>query len=213
MITIPSDIPVILAQAMDDWCHALPGGQASGMRLGIYFPSRLVLDPSVVPEKRLCAVWPSSVAHQHALPYQPSRDNLVESGRVSDVEVLARTWSETGVTSYIRVSVPVPAYQSIDFLVLTPGDMNVHQTSEVVATTLRFWGRLKIGLRAHLSPLNPREAKCLAHAFAGHSAKETAQLSGLSERSVASYIQSAMSKLGTQTKLGAVQWAGMLGHF
>lgn len=183
------------------------------MRLGIYFPSQLVLDPSIAPEKRLCAVWPHSAALLQGSHLRPSRDSLVDSGKVAEVDDLAHTWLGSGVNSYLRVSVPVPAYQSIDFVVLTTSDMSPQQISDAVTTTMRCWAHLKIGLRAHLSPLTQREAKCLAHAFAGHSAKETAQLTGLSERSVASYIQHAMSKLGTQTKLGAVQWAGMLGHF
>jgi DNA-binding CsgD family transcriptional regulator len=182
--------------------------------VAIYRPMQMVSGADEPRSMQLALQWPERTSykkHFGILHQARLQSCLSQSGEVMELN-RAHELRLLGFVSYTRLSIPVPAYHSIDAYHFYEQAASATTVRQVIAATLEFWSVLRDGVAAH-SPLTIKEVSVLAQAFCGKSAKETATVLGLSERNVTAYIQSAMAKLEVTSKLAAVQKAGWLGHF
>jgi LuxR family transcriptional regulator, quorum-sensing system regulator SolR len=141
----------------------------------------------------------------------PQQQQLLERAEIHAGSAMDAWW-QFGLRSYARVSLPVPANQLVDLFSLSVQPMDSLVIAPIAETCLQWWPELRRGLQAEISDLRTHEIKCLAFAFAGLTARETAERISVSERTVNAYLQTAMAKLGVSSKLAAVQLACWLGY-
>jgi LuxR family transcriptional regulator, quorum-sensing system regulator SolR len=119
-----------------------------------------------------------------------------------------------GLQSMVRVAFMLPRGRAFECYLMTPRAL--HEKSEATAlvwSILNIWPRIKRGMAEVISPLSPREKECLALAFDGLTAAETAAQLVCSERTVNYYLSNAMRKLGVDNKLAATEravWHGVI---
>jgi LuxR family transcriptional regulator, quorum-sensing system regulator SolR len=119
-----------------------------------------------------------------------------------------------GLQSMVRVEFSLPRSRAFECFLLTAQAM--HDRSEaaaVVWSTLNIWPKIKRAIGDVVSPLSPREKECLALAFDGLTAADTANRLDCSERTVTYHLANAMRKLQVDSKLAAVEracWCGVI---
>jgi DNA-binding CsgD family transcriptional regulator len=208
-----------LNQALEGWlqsmkvegiaavCIRLPEGTDS---LSVKFAVRahhVTWPPN--PHTRF-ASFPTTTSALGALDH-PRQEQLLERAEIPAGSPMD-LWRQSGLRSYARVSLPVPANQQVDLFSLSQQPADSLVIASIAETCLRWWPELRRGLQAEISDLRSHEVKCLALAFAGLTARETAERISVSERTVNAYLQTAMAKLGVSSKLAAVQLACWLGY-
>ncbi len=210
----PQDAP--LGKALAGWYAAMqPTGIAA---VCIQLPDGSVPASPTLAAQTLQVSWPpgmrAPLARTRACDEfrSPPSEQLLELGSIAP-DSLHAPWWRAGMRSYARISLPVPAYQCVDLIGLSEHTADRLSIDAVAAICLRWWPELRRGLQAEISDLRTHEVKCLAFAFAGLTARETADRMCVSERTVNAYLQTAMAKLGVSSKLAAVQLACWLGHF
>ena len=78
---------------------------------------------------------------------------------------------------------------------------------------MNIWPKIRRAIGEVVSPLSPREKECLALAFDGLTAVDTALRLDCSDRTVTYHIANAMRKLKVDNKLAAVEracWFGVI---
>ncbi len=123
-----------------------------------------------------------------------------------------RLWLAHGFQSMVRVEFALPAGRSFECFMFSP--RTLHDRAEAAAlawSALNIWPLVKRAIARARSPLSPRECECLALAFEGKTAAETAQSLSCSERTVTYHLANAMRKLRVDSKIAAIQRACLLG--
>lgn len=207
----------VFAQALAAWHRALQG--FSVRVVAVYSPADLVLTHGGAKEQTsLLGVWPldqpplASNLHELTRPIARRFTSLLEVCSLAEHADLS-DWQFGGLRSFVRVSIPVAGGHGVDLFHFFDVPKEEADFAGVTAAALAHWPFLRDGLVAQMSPLTSREVKCLAHAFGGLTARETAELMGVSERTINADLQSAIDKLCVNNKLAAVQRACWLGHF
>jgi LuxR family transcriptional regulator, quorum-sensing system regulator SolR len=119
-----------------------------------------------------------------------------------------------GLQSMVRVEFALPRGRSFECFLLTPQAM--HERAEAAAlvwSALNIWPRIKRAIGEISCPLSRREKECLALAFDGQTAAETAKTLNCSERTVTYHIVNSMRKLQVENKLAAIEracWYGVI---
>jgi LuxR family transcriptional regulator, quorum-sensing system regulator SolR len=119
-----------------------------------------------------------------------------------------------GLQSMVRVEFSLPRSRAFECFLLTSQAM--HDRSEaaaVVWSALNIWPKIKTAIAEIICPLSPREKECLALAFDGLTAADTAKSLECSERTVTYHLANAMNKLQVDSKLAAVEracWCGLI---
>lgn len=125
-----------------------------------------------------------------------------------------RIWLGHGFQTVVRVEFPLVGARAFEAFLFSPRDF--HDRSEPAAlawSVLLVWPMLKRTLVEGRSVLTPRERACLALAFDGLTARETARTLECTERTVNYHLANAMVKLRVDNKLAAIQracWMGVL---
>ena len=209
-----------LDEMFTDWLWALKEFSVTGI---------VVLAPTIFSEKKArhpIAVYPPRLmdaARQLASSedffdaWSASRSPLVvwqtlSSSDQNDGVSWRNYWRTLGFQSFVRVGFEVPDERSFEcYLFSSVSWQTRHEPSMVAWSALNIWPELKQKLSAVISPLSPRELQCLRFAFAGLTARETADELGCSERTVNFHITNAMGKLKVDNKVAAIQRAILLG--
>lgn len=121
-------------------------------------------------------------------------------------------WLAHGFQSVVRVEFPLTLGRAFECFMFSPREF--HDRAEAAAlvwSTLNIWPLFKRTMAAASSPLSPREGECLALAFEGLTARESAERLGCTERTVNYHIANAMAKLKVDNKMAAIQRACWLG--
>lgn len=125
-----------------------------------------------------------------------------------------RDWLALGLQAAVRVGFGLPAGRSIEcFLFLAEELEQRGQAAMLGWLGQSFWPALRGALVAAWSPLTRREAECLRLAFDGLTARTSAERMDCTERTVNFHIANAMTKLGADNKMAAIQracWLGVL---
>lgn len=183
--------------------------------VAVFCPTELGTEAAARRVQTLCVVYPQFDVKALLLTRENGLDSaVVEVGAIEGLPDL-KPLADRGARSFCRISVQVPVYQAVDLYIFSTLDVFKLETRklELYAYTMVNWPTIRHGLRAQYSPFTAREVRCLAQAYAGHTAKETSQHTGWPERTVVMHLSNATAKAGTKNKLAAVQWATLLGHF
>ncbi len=119
-----------------------------------------------------------------------------------------------GLQSMVRVEFALPRSRAFECFMLSPQTM--HERADAAAlvwSAMNIWPRLKRVLADAVCPLSRREKECLALAFDGLTAVESAKLLDCSDRTVTYHLTNAMHKLKVDSKLAAVVracWYGVI---
>jgi LuxR family transcriptional regulator, quorum-sensing system regulator SolR len=117
-----------------------------------------------------------------------------------------------GLQSVVRVEFALPRGRAFECFLFTPQAM--HERAEAAAlvwSTLNIWPKIKRVIAEVTCPLSRREKECLALAFDGQTAFETAKTLECSERTVTYHLANAMRKLKVDNKLQAIERASWYG--
>jgi LuxR family transcriptional regulator, quorum-sensing system regulator SolR len=119
-----------------------------------------------------------------------------------------------GLQSMVRVAFALPRGLAFECYALTPRAFSSKsEAMSLVWSLMNMWPKIKPVIADLTCPLSPREKECLALAFDGLTAVETAQALKCGERTVNYHIANAMRKLRVENKLAAVEracWFGVI---
>jgi LuxR family transcriptional regulator, quorum-sensing system regulator SolR len=119
-----------------------------------------------------------------------------------------------GLQSMVRVEFSLPRSRAFECFLLTSQAMqNRNEAAALVWSTLNVWPKIKRAIAEVICPLSPREKECLALAFDGYTAVESAKLIDCSDRTVTYHLANAMRKLQVDNKLAAIEracWYGVM---
>lgn len=125
-------------------------------------------------------------------------------------------WYARGFRSFVRVEIPLPAGRAFECFLFTEEELR-HESGESAKLAwwlMGSWHELREVMQSNQTPqLNERERACLALAFQGFTAGETALRLNIPERRVNLTYQQAMEKLQVPNKVAAIQracWLGMI---
>ncbi len=119
-----------------------------------------------------------------------------------------------GLQSMVRVEFSLPRARAFECFLFTSQAM--HERAEAAAlvwSTLNIWPKIKRAIADIACPLSRREKECLALAFDGQTASDSATTLKCSERTVTYHLANAMRKLGVDNKLAAIEracWYGVI---
>jgi LuxR family transcriptional regulator, quorum-sensing system regulator SolR len=125
-----------------------------------------------------------------------------------------RLWLAHGFQTVIRVEFSLPAGRAFECFLFSPREL--HDRAEAAAlawSVLNIWPLVKRAIAADHCTLTPRECECLALAFEGLTARQSAERMACSGRTVTYHLANAMAKLKVDSKLAAIQracWMGAL---
>jgi LuxR family transcriptional regulator, quorum-sensing system regulator SolR len=119
-----------------------------------------------------------------------------------------------GLQSVVRVEFALPRGRAFECFLFTP--KAIHERAEAAAlvwSTLNIWPKIKRVIADLTCPLSRREKECLALAFDGQTASDTAKTLDCSERTITYHLANAMRKLRVDSKLAAIEracWYGVI---
>jgi len=117
-----------------------------------------------------------------------------------------------GYQTVIRVEFSLPAGRAFECFMFSPRELNDRaEAASLVWSALNIWPLVKRSIAQARSTLSPRERECLALAFGGMTARESAARLRCSDRTVNYHIANAMNKLKVDNKMAAIQRACWMG--
>jgi LuxR family transcriptional regulator, quorum-sensing system regulator SolR len=119
-----------------------------------------------------------------------------------------------GLQSMVRVEFALPRGRAFECFMFTPQAMHDRAEAAILVwSAMNVWPKIKRAISDVTSPLTPREKECLALAFDGQTAADSAKIIDCSERTVTYHLANAMRKLQVDNKLAAVEracWYGII---
>lgn len=119
-----------------------------------------------------------------------------------------------GLQSMVRVEFALPRGRAFECFMFTPQAMHDRAEAAILVwSAMNIWPKIKRAISDVTSPLTPREKECLALAFDGQTAADSAKIIDCSERTVTYHLANAMRKLQVDNKLAAVEracWYGII---
>lgn len=213
---------VVLDQMLSDWLGALRACSVDAVVV-------LGPDPFGAPGQRLVlAVHPPRLVE--AARALAGSDDFGAPWRESDAPLVAwqhiamsafdsvgrwrRLWLGHGFQSVVRVAFGLPAGRAFECYMFSPQEFHGRAEASAVAwSVLNLWPVLRRALVVAQGVLSPREAECLALAFGGLTARQSAERLACGERTVNYHMSNAMVKLKVDNKSAAIQracWLGVL---
>ncbi len=123
-------------------------------------------------------------------------------------------WLARGYQTVIRVEFSLPAGRAFECFMFSPRELHDRAEAASLAwSALNFWPLVKRAIATARGLLSPRERECLALAFGGMTARESAEQLSCTERTVNYHLANAMAKLKVDNKMAAIQracWIGAL---
>ena len=136
----------------------------------------------------------------------------IATSAIGEANRWRRLWLGHGFQSMVRVAFALPTGRAFECFMFSP--RLLHDRAEAAAlvwSALHIWPLLKRSIAKARSPLSPRECECLAMAFEGKTAADTARDLACTERTVVFHLANAMRKLKVDNKIAAAQRACLLG--
>ena len=119
-----------------------------------------------------------------------------------------------GLQSMVRVEFALPRSRAFECFLFTSQAMQERsEAAALVWSTLNIWPKVRRVISEITCPLSRREKECLALAFDGQTAADTAITLECSERTVTYHLANAMRKLQVDSKLAAIEracWYGAI---
>jgi DNA-binding CsgD family transcriptional regulator len=177
-------------------------------------------------DRQVVAVHPPVLAEAaHALaesrdfgaPWRDSDAPLVAWQYIAKSDHLSSSrwrmlWLAHGFQTVVRVEFSLPAGRAFECFMFSPRELTDRaEAASLVWSALNIWPLVKRSISVARSTLSPRERECLALAFQGLTARESAQRLNCAERTVNYHLANAMSKLKVDNKMAAIQRACWLG--
>jgi LuxR family quorum-sensing system transcriptional regulator SolR len=207
---------------LDDWLGALSefsveavvvlgpdpfAGQEDRLVLAVHPPRLLDAAQALAESTDFGAPWRDSDAPLVAWQ-DISKSALEQAGR------WRRMWLAHGYRSVARIAFPLVVGRAFECYLFSPRQWNDRGEAALLAwSALNIWPLLRRTLSEARSPLSPRELECLILAFQGLTARDTGERLACSERTINFHMANAMSKLGADNKLAAIQracWFGLI---
>ena len=181
------------------------GQRQDGLVAAVHPPRFIDAALALAESQDFGAPWPESdaslVAWQHI--------GKAEAGNTSRWRLL---WLAHGFQSVVRIEFPLPSGRAFECFIFSPRQF--HDRAEAAAlvwSALNIWPLFKRTMAQASSPLSRREGECLALAFEGLTARQTAERLHCAERTVNYHLSNAMAKLKVDNKMSAIQRACWLG--
>lgn len=213
---------LVLDGLLADWLGALTTSSVEGLIVlgpAVYGAANERYVHAVHPPKLLEAAYALAESDEFGYAWQAS-----DSPMVAWQDMSRGSYSETGrwrmlalghgLQSMVRVEFALPRARAFECFLFTPRAM--HERAEAATllwSTMNIWPKIRRAIGEVVSPLSKREKECLALAFDGLTAAETAVQLDCSDRTVTYHIANAMRKLRVDNKLAAVEracWFGVL---
>lgn len=213
---------LVLDRLLVDWLSALQSSSIEGLIIlgpSVFGAADERLVHAVHPPKLLDTARSLAASTDFGYAWQVNDSPLIawqniSFGIYSDLSRWRMLALGHGLQSMVRVEFSLPRERAFECFLLTP--KAIHDRSEaatVLWSTMNIWPKLKRAIAEVISPLSPREKECLALAFDGLTAAETALKIDCSDRTIIYHLSNAMRKLRVDSKLAAVEracWLGVL---
>lgn len=209
----PPPAPSDLASLMEYWMERLSSSHVGAIVVTVPNPFSATRGARFV-----VSTYPESLrksAQMFESPGAPTgRPALAEWGHLAEHD--GRPWAklmiDKGFQSVIATRMPTGGDNYIESLMFGAEPLYDHaQAAIAVWSALDVAPVLKEATASVVCNLTPRERECLLQAFEGKSADETAQVLGISERTVQFHLSKVIAKLRATGKPHAVHRALMLG--
>lgn len=122
-----------------------------------------------------------------------------------------QSWSQASTKALVVVSHVLPAGRTIEVVVPVHKELHKPDVSEIARVIHSTWHAMKHCVFRPLSGITPQQGRVLELALEGLSAKETADLMGLTERTVNHHLTQLQQRLGTNGKTQSIVKAIWLG--
>lgn len=213
---------LLLDSLLADWLGALVTSSVEGI---------IVLGPAVFgtaseryvhvvhPPKLLDAATALADSDEFGYAWQASASPMVawqdiSRGSYADISRWRLLALAHGQQTMVRIEFALPRARAFECFLLTPRTFHGRaEAAELLWSAMNIWPKIQRAITEVVCPLSPREKKCLALAFDGLTAADTARLLDCSERTVTYHLANAMRKLQVDNKLSAVQracWFGII---
>ncbi len=128
------------------------------------------------------------------------------------VERWRMLWRAHGFQTVVRVEFSLPAGRAFECFMFSPRELHDRADAALLAwSALNIWPVVKRAAANARCPLSPRELECLALAFEGLTAHQSALQLGCSDRTITYHLANAMAKLKASSKMAAIQRACWIG--
>ncbi len=213
---------LVLDGLLVDWINALKSYSVEAL---------VVLGPAVTGTKQqrwVHAVYPPRL-QETAIALAESEDfgyewQLNDSPMVAWQTISRGTYGDLGrwrllalghgLQSVVRVEFALPRSRAFECYLFTSQAMQERaEAAALVWSTLNIWPKVRRVISDITCPLSRREKECLALAFDGQTAADTAITLECSERTVTYHLANAMRKLQVDSKLAAIEracWYGAI---
>lgn len=119
-----------------------------------------------------------------------------------------------GLQSMVRAAFALPRARAFECYLFSPRALQGKaEAASLVWSVMSMWPKIKPVIAELTCPLSSREKECLALAFDGLTASETAEVLECGERTINYHIANAMRKLKVENKLSAIEracWFGVI---
>ncbi len=182
------------------------GGRSDREVVAVHPPVQAVAAQALARSEDFGAPWSGSdaplVAWQHIAKSDP-----VAPGN------WRMLWLARGFQTVIRIEFPLPAGRAFECFLFSPRELHDRAEAASLAwSALNIWPVVRRTLVQARGVLSPRERDCLAHAFGGMTARESALVLECTDRTVNYHLANAMAKLKVDNKMAAIQRACWLGE-
>lgn len=113
----------------------------------------------------------------------------------AEVGTWSNAWIMAGARALVRVAMPLPGDRELEMYLFTDRELTGNIEASVLAwQAMGMWPQIRRCIREGIG-LNERERMAVHHAFAGKTARESAEVMGCKERTVVYYLQQATDKM------------------
>ena len=173
--------------------------------LAVHPPAMTEAARALAQSQDFGASWRDSDAPQVAWQHISKTDQLSASR-------WRMLWLAMGMQTMVRVEFSLPADRAFECYMFSPRQLNDRaEAASLVWSALNIWPLVKRALVRGRSTLSARERECLALAFEGWTARESALRLKCSDRTVNYHLSNAMTKLKVDNKMAAIQRACWIG--
>ncbi|MBN9410360.1 MAG: helix-turn-helix transcriptional regulator [Burkholderiales bacterium] len=121
-------------------------------------------------------------------------------------------WRAHGFQTLVRVEFTLPAGRAFECFLFSPLQLHDRAEAALLAwSAFNIWPVIKRAAAQARCKLSPRELECLALAFEGLTAHESALRLGCADRTITYHLANAMAKLKVDSKMAAIQRACWIG--
>ena len=211
---------LVLDGLLADWLGALTTSSVEGLIIlgpAVFGAPHERVVHAVHPPKILDAAKALAESNDFGHPWQTRDSPMVawqdiSRGVYAEISRWRMLALAHGLQTVVRVEFALPRARAFECFLLSPRALHGRaEAATLLWSAMNIWPKIRRTISEIVSPLSPREKECLALAFDGLTAAETAQRLECGERTVTYHLANAMRKLQVDSKLAAVERACWLG--